>query len=106
MRIEAELVHERGVDIGDVMTVFDSVETEIVGGAVDDAALDAAAGEPDGEAVNVMVASVAALLPRCAAELGAEDNDGVLEHAAAFQIDQESRRRLVYHSAVTAVVGA
>ena len=51
-RVEAELVQDRGVDVGDVVAVLDGVEAELVGRAVDDAALDAAAGQPDGEAVG------------------------------------------------------
>ena len=57
-RVEAELVQDRGVDVGDVVAVLDGVEAELVGRAVDDAALDAAAGQPDGEAVGVVVAAV------------------------------------------------
>ena len=59
--VEAELVQHGGVDVGDVVPVLDGVEAELVGGAVDDAPLDAAAGQPDGEAVGVVVAAVVAL---------------------------------------------
>ncbi len=44
---------------GHVMAVLHRVKTELVRGAVGDAALDAAAGQPGGEAVGVMVAAVA-----------------------------------------------
>ena len=57
-RIEAELVQDRGVDVGDVVAVLDGVEADLVGRAVDDAALHPAAGHPDGEAEDVMVAAV------------------------------------------------
>ena len=63
-RVEAELVQDGGVDVGDVVAVLDGVEAELVGGAVGDAALDAAAGQPDREAVGVVVAAVGALRRR------------------------------------------
>src|SRR3954467_7302945 len=47
--IEAELVENGGVNVGDVVAVFDGVEAKLVGRAMDRAALDAAAGHPDGE---------------------------------------------------------
>src|SRR4051812_13566389 len=53
-RVEAEEVHHRRVNVGDVVRVFDGVEAELVRCAVDRAALDAAAGEPDGETVRVV----------------------------------------------------
>ena len=57
--VEAELVQHRGVDVGDVVPVLDRVEADLVRRAVDDAALDPAAGHPDREAVGVVVAAVA-----------------------------------------------
>ena len=76
MRVETELLHDGRMDVSDVMAVFDGVEAEFVGGAVDDAPFDAAAGEPDGEAVDVMIAAVASLLTGGPAEFGREDHDG------------------------------
>ena len=84
--VEAELVEDGGVDVGDVVAVFDGVEAELVGFAVGDAAFDAAAGHPDGEAVGVVVASVAALGAGGSAELGGPDDEGFVEQAALFQV--------------------
>src|SRR5687768_12478898 len=63
VRVEAELAEHRGVDVGDVVAVLDGVEADLVGGAVGHAALDAAAGQPHGEAVGVMVPAVGVLRP-------------------------------------------
>src|SRR5688500_18348049 len=52
-RVDAELMHDGGVDVRDVMAVLDGVETEFISRAVDDAPLDAAAGEPGAEARRV-----------------------------------------------------
>ena len=74
--VEAEQVQDRRVDVGDVVRRLDRVEAEFVGRAVDDAALDAGAGEPDREAVRVVVAAgrhlvgVARFQAGRAAELG------------------------------------
>ena len=62
--VEAEEVEDRGVEVVDVDLVLDGLEAELVGGAVDVAALDAAAGQPHGEAVVVVVAAVHLALVR------------------------------------------
>ncbi len=61
MRIEAEQVEDRGVNIGDVMRMLDGVKAEFVGAAMDGAALGAATGHPDTETIRMMIASIAAL---------------------------------------------
>src|ERR1051325_8937776 len=87
------------------MTMLDRVEAKLIGGAVRDAALDAAAGHPYGKAVNVVIAAIASLLSRCAAKLGCENDNGVFEQAAPFQIPYQSSNRLIDLGTVTAVIG-
>src|SRR5439155_13898279 len=75
--------------------VGDDVVTEIVGLAEADAALDAAAGEPHGEASRMMITPVIGVRQRAlavnrASELAAPDHERVLKHAALFQIPDES----------------
>lgn len=60
--IEAELVEDGRVEVMDVDFVFDCVEAEVVGLAVVDTAFDAAAGEPHGEGVGVVIAAIGAAL--------------------------------------------
>src|SRR5262245_58855305 len=67
-RVEAELVQHRRVDVGDIMTALDGVEADFVCRAMGDAALDTAAGQPDREAIGMMVAAVGVLGPRRPAE--------------------------------------
>ena len=66
--------------------------------------LEAAAGEPHGEAVRIVVAAVVRLAAheaaahfdhRRAAELRAGNDDGFVEEAARFQILDERRERLI-----------
>ena len=67
--------------------VLDGVEAELVGLAEGDARLDAAAGQPHGEGVGVMVAAVVAALDhRRAAELAAPDDQRVVEQAALLEV--------------------
>ena len=72
--VEAELVQDGGVDVGDVVAVLGGVEADLVGGAVDDALPQPAPGPPDAEAEDVVVAAVGALSAGGAAELGGEDH--------------------------------
>src|SRR5262245_18058773 len=51
--VVAEQVQDGGVEVADVDGVLDDVVGEVVGLAVDGAALDAAAGQPHGEAARV-----------------------------------------------------
>ena len=61
--------------------------------------LDAAAGHPHGEAVGVVVAAVAFLRHRRAAELAAPDDQGLVEQAAALQVLEQAGDRLVHRAA-------
>ncbi len=51
---DAEAVEDGGLEIADVDGIFDDIVGEIVGFAVDDAAFDAAAGHPYGEAARMV----------------------------------------------------
>src|SRR5947209_1159926 len=54
--VDAHQVQDGGVQIVDVHASLRGGETELVGGAVNVASLDAAAGEPNGEPVIVVIA--------------------------------------------------
>ena len=83
--VDAQQMKHRGVQVVDVDHVLDGVVAELVGLAVGDAGLDAAAGQPDGKALDVMVAAVA-LVHRRAAELAAPDHQRVVQQAALLQV--------------------
>src|SRR4051812_17482966 len=55
MGVEPELMEDGCVDVGHVVAVLDGMEADLVGRAVDDAPLHAAAGQPGGEALGVVV---------------------------------------------------
>ena len=56
--VEAQAVQHRGVQVVDVDRLLDGAEAELVGRAVNVAAVDAAAGHPHREAVVIVVAAV------------------------------------------------
>src|SRR4051794_35359558 len=59
--IDAEAAEDCGVEVVDVDQVLDDVVAVVVGFAVDEAGLDAAAGHPQCEAAAVVVATVVVL---------------------------------------------
>lgn len=101
--VEAEEVEEGGVVVVMIDDVLHSVVAKVVGGAVDVAGLEAAAGDPHAEAVGVVVATHrgavlgagAVLNDGQSAHLATPVNDGGVEQAALFQIDDESGGALI-----------
>ena len=72
-----------------VHDVLDGGIAQLVGRAVDEAAANAAAGQPDGHRLVVVVAAVAPLRHRRAAELAGPDDQRVVEHAALLQVGDQ-----------------
>src|SRR5581483_3598430 len=66
--VDAQLVEHRGVHISYVVSVLHSVKSELVGRAVNDAALDTRACHPNRKSIWIMVAAVGAFSPGCPAE--------------------------------------
>lgn len=81
--IDAEEVEHRGVEVVDLGAVLDDLVAVVVGLAVDRASLDAASGEPDAEAERVVIAAVASLGERGAAELAGPDDEASGREALA-----------------------
>ena len=74
-----------GLEVVDVDGVLGDVEAEVVGLAEGDSGFHAAAGQPVGEAIGVVIATIASALDHGgAAEFTAPDDEGVVEHAALF----------------------
>src|SRR5688572_29743413 len=74
--VETQEVQNRGVQVPDVNAIARDVEAELVALAERHARLDAAAGEPHGEGVGMVIAAVIAfaLDHRRSAELAAPDH--------------------------------
>src|SRR5438132_127125 len=95
-------MQDGGVPIGDADFVFNGGEANVVGGAVGDAALDAAAGHPDGEAVRAVAAAVVAdfqvgcqFVDRQPAKFAAPENERFVQETTLTQIVQQRGRRFV-----------
>ena len=86
--VEAQQVQDGGVQIVDVDLVLDGRVAEVVGRAVRLAALDAAAGHPGGEPARAVVAPLAVLAGRRAAELAGPDNQSLVEQPPALEVQQ------------------
>ncbi len=90
----------------DVERLLDGGAAELVGFAHGDAALDAAAGEPHGEAVCIVVAAGAlgVLGGRLPAELAAPDNQRRVQQATLFQVFEQAGDRFVGLAGVQVMV--
>ena len=84
--VEAQGVEQGGLEVVDGDGVFDGGVAELVGRAVDVAPLEAAAGQPEREAVAVVVAAVGPLRDRQPAELAGPEDDRVVEQPALLQV--------------------
>ncbi len=87
--VDAESLKQRGVEVADVDDILDGGVTQFIGGSVNVATLDAGAGHPDGEGLDVVIPA-GALTHGRAAELATPDHERVLEHPALFQILHQS----------------
>ena len=94
-------MHDGGLQVVDVDLVLHAGEAHLVGLAELEAALHAAAGHHDREAVGIVVAPEdlalgrAALAERRAAEFAAPDDERVLEQAAFLEVVDERHHRFV-----------
>ena len=88
------------MQVAQVHGVLGDIVAEFIGRAVFKARLHAATSHPDGEGAAVVVAAragvtKAALAEGRAAELGGEDDERILQHAAGFEVLEERRGWLV-----------
>ena len=94
--IEAQEVEHGCVEIVDGRDIDRGFVAEFVGGAVAEGRLDAGSGEPGGEAGGIVIAAAGAFLKGGhAAELGAPDDERVLEQAALFEISEQGGGGLI-----------
>src|SRR3954470_5848645 len=91
--IESHEAQDRRGEIVDPHGVSHRGEAKLVGAAVSGAAFPAAACEPDGEAVVIVIAAelrlrAAHLDARCAPEFSAPNHERILEHPALLEIGE------------------
>src|SRR5215469_1742736 len=105
--LEAEAAENRRVVVVNVDRIIHHVVTEIVGFAVGNARLDAAAGQPSSKATAVVIAAVVVFGQRAlavdgTAELAAPNNERVVEQAALLQVPDQGCAGLVHVLALAA----
>ena len=83
--IEAERVQDGGVNVVHVGSACRCAQPDLVRCADHLAALDAAAGHPDGEAPRVVIAALALLVEGRASELSAPDDERSSSSPRAFR---------------------
>ena len=93
--IEAEQVENGGVEIVHVHGILDGGVAEFVGLAEGKPVAHAATGEPNSEALGIMVAAVGALGEWSAAELTSPPNKRILEQPARLEIGEQRGDGLV-----------
>ena len=93
--VHSEEVEHCRVEVVDLDLVLDGMVAIVVGRAEDGAAFDAAAGQPDGESVRVVIAAVGALGHRRAAELATPDHESRFQQTPGFQVAKQGGDRLV-----------
>src|SRR5260370_11389334 len=78
--IESQLAQDGGLQIAQVMPVLDSLVAHFIGASVHDAAFHAAARQPRGEALSVVVPPGGVLRPGSASELAGPNNQRAIQH--------------------------
>jgi len=73
---KSEQMQQRGVEVVDVDLVLDGLVAEGIGCAIVEAAFDSRSGQPDGEAIGVVIAPLVALRIGSPSELTTPDDEG------------------------------
>ena len=93
--VEAEGMQEGGLEVVDRDHVLHGPVSELVGRAVGITGLESASGQPQREAVAVVVAAVGPLRDREPAELAGPEDDGRVEQPALLEVLDECGARAV-----------
>src|SRR5215467_13804765 len=90
-RIDAEALVDGGTDVAGANWLVFDVRGVSVGGAIERAALDAAAGHENGETVGPVIAPAIRIDLRRAPHLAQHDHQRLVEQAALLQVLQQRR---------------
>ena len=105
--IDAELVEDRGVDVVDVDGIGDDGIAEVIGRTVGHPPTEAAAGEEDRVAVDMVVAAASGVHRRGvggAPHLAGPDDNRLVEEAAGLEVNDQGRHRLLGHEGILGMV--
>ena len=102
--IQAQLVQNGRMNIGDVMTIFHGMETDFIGRPMRNPPLESRPGHPDRKPEDMMVAAIGTLGAWRATEFAGKNHQRLVQQSAAMQVLQESTDRLVNCQRVGRVV--
>src|SRR5687768_10022914 len=83
-----------GMDVRNVMWMFDGVESKFIRRAVHDAPFDSAARQPCAKAIRMVISPISFGSWR-AAELGAPHDERFIQHSATLKILQQTCDRFI-----------
>ena len=99
LMVDAEQMHEGGVEVVNMESVFDGVVTKVIGLSVNGPRFDATTGEPRAEAPRMMVSTEIGadftLAVSRAAKLAAPDDQSIVQHTPLLEILHQRGRWLV-----------
>ena len=94
-RIEAELMENSGVNIGNVMPVVGGMKPDLVRCAMDDTCFETAPSHPDAESKNVVIPSVGILGAWSSAKFGGKHNQCLVQETALVEVFQQGADWLI-----------
>jgi len=89
--IQAQLVQDRGVQVGDSHPIFNRPVAEFVCRSMDVAPLEAPTGQQQAEGVPIVVATIAPLGDGESAEFTGPQHNHIVEQSPLFQRSEERR---------------
>src|SRR5258706_1782796 len=87
--IDTQETEHGGMQIMDVNRIFHGVVTQFVGAAIGHTAFDACAGHPDGESLDMVIATIA-LRHGSATKFTSPNDQRIFQHAAGLEVLQQS----------------
>src|SRR5450631_2066298 len=81
------------------MWLLDCLVSHLIRCTLNDATLDAAAGQQRTEALSIVIAPSGVLRPRRPTKLAGEDDQSTIEHAALLQITNQTGNRFIHRAA-------
>lgn len=104
--VDAELVHDRGLEVVYVYRIFNDVDTVVIGFSVCEAGLDSASSQPIGKTVGMVVSPIIfrgefTLTVNSPSKFTAPDDKGFVKHTTLLEVGNECGSRLVGVLALT-----
>ena len=77
-------MQDGGMNISNIVAIFDRMEADFIGGAMYGATFDTAPRHHYREAIDMVIPAIRTLSARSSAKLGSKNNESFIEKASAF----------------------